>query len=46
MLRLFLFHALHILISPHTYAFARSHFREAGAGDLKGSMVVRKRQVS
>jgi uncharacterized membrane protein YdbT with pleckstrin-like domain len=39
-------HALHILILSHTYAFARSRFRGAGAGDPKGSMVVHKRQVT
>jgi hypothetical protein len=55
MLRLFLFlcimlhfapHAMNILTSPHTYAFARSCFREARAGDPKESMVVHKCQVS
>jgi hypothetical protein len=30
-------HALHILILHHTYAFTRSRFHGAGAGDLKGS---------
>jgi hypothetical protein len=28
--------SLHIVISPHTYAFARSHVRGAGVGDPKG----------
>jgi hypothetical protein len=40
-------HAMHILISPHTYAFARLRFHgaRAGVGDPKGSMVVYKRQM-
>jgi hypothetical protein len=37
---------LHILISPHTYTFAISHFHGAGAGDPKGSMAVHKSQAS